>query len=135
MPNGTLGCYIKERATPNGGASPHGIEIRKDGNGKKAANGRNGALTADGGGGKESSPPLTNSIQEKFRGFTYSGDDAGSLISKAIGKLQEEAEDVVDDEEVPEPTTEDEVEDAEAPAGRYAKQRRRKADNGVEDDF
>jgi serine/threonine protein kinase len=135
-PNGPLGCDLKERATPNGSATPNGIEIRKDGGGKKAANGRIGALTAIGNGDKESSPPLTSSIQEKFRGFTYSGEDAGSVISRAIGKLREASDDdVVDDEEIPEPTTEDEVEDAEAPAGRYAKQRRRKADNGVEDDF
>ncbi|KAI0068802.1 serine/threonine protein kinase [Artomyces pyxidatus] len=69
------------------------------------------------------SPPLTNSVQENFRGFTYSG-EAESMIARAVGRLGESEpaqEDVEDDEQ--EPTTEDEAEDDEHCAGRYARKK------------
>jgi serine/threonine protein kinase SCH9 len=138
MPNGPLGSD-KDRLTTNGGTgSSQGIEIgRRDGGKKIGINGRGADQNGHGSRGKSrgSSPPLTNSVQENFKGFTYSGEDTGSLISREIGKFRENNEDVVADEETQEPTTEDEVEDDGAPAGRYAKQRWRNADDADDDDF
>lgn len=67
-----------------------------------------------------SSPPLTNSVQENFRGFTYSG-ESESLITRVVNRLAEkEREAAVVDEEVTSPTTDDEL-DASTHAGRYSK--------------
>jgi len=144
LPNGPLGSDTGGRK-PSGGAfgglgmtsisntKPKGIEISKPGP-KKGVTIKGGSGGSKGTKGRrDESPPLTNSVQENFRGFTYHGEDAGDLISAAIGKLrgQAEAEDTVDDEELQEPTTEDEVENDASPAGRYANQRRR----GQIDDF
>jgi len=115
------------------GTRPKGIEISKN-TPKKGVTIKRGSGSSKGSKGRrENSPPLTNSIQDHFRGFTYHGEDAGDLISAAIGKLRGEAgmEDAVDDVELQEPTTEDEVENDSSPAGRYANQRRR----GQIDDF
>lgn len=75
--------------------------------------------------------PLTKSIQEEFRGFTYSGGDE-SVITPGVMSQRGRGgdEQVVDDEEVQEPTTEDEYED-ELAVGRYANARRR---NGLVDE-
>ncbi|TFK43174.1 kinase-like domain-containing protein [Crucibulum laeve] len=71
--------------------------------------------------------PLTNSVQENFRGFTYSGGE--SVVAPMVGLLgkrdKERDEQAVDDEEVPEVTTEDEFEDVGRSAGRYANARRK----------
>ncbi|KZV64842.1 Pkinase-domain-containing protein [Peniophora sp. CONT] len=74
------------------------------------------------------SPPLTSSVQDEFRGFTYTGESV--LNSQAAGRLAEQdQEDAVDDDEA-EYTTEDEAADDERPAGRYAKR-----NGGIEDDL
>jgi len=71
-----------------------------------------------------SSPPLTNSVQENFRGFTYSG-ESESLIARVVTRLtekeKESREGAVVDEEVTYPTTDDEALDASRHAGRYSK--------------
>lgn len=67
-----------------------------------------------------SGSPLTNSVQENFRGFTYSGES----VVTPIGVLGRGADEAVDDDEVPEITTEDEFDDEESFAGRYSKCRR-----------
>ncbi|KAF8803859.1 kinase-like protein [Phlegmacium glaucopus] len=80
------------------------------------------------------SSPLTNSVQENFRGFTYSGGE--SLIApmlNALGKKNKDDE-AVDDEEIHEITTEDEAEDTERSAGRYANARRKNGFRSAEDD-
>ncbi|KAI0353554.1 Pkinase-domain-containing protein [Trametes cingulata] len=111
-PNGPLGS---DRPGP---APVQGIEIAK----KKKA--------------RDHEPPLTSSVQENFRGFTYHGE---SIVAPAAGLLAEKEPEVdpeaVDDEE-PEPTTDDEVE-SDSPAGRYAKSRRRGGDefDGFDDDM
>lgn len=77
------------------------------------------------------SSPLTQSVQEEFRGFTYSGGE--SIITSAGimgGRGEGGDEEVVEDEEIQEPTTEDEYEDEQA-VGRYATARRRQ---GLQDD-
>ncbi|KAI0638075.1 Pkinase-domain-containing protein [Trametes polyzona] len=82
---------------------------------------------------RDHDPPLTNSVQENFRGFTYHGE---SIVAPAAGVLaeerdgaghEEEGEEAVDEE--PEPTTDDEVE-SDSPAGRYAKSKRRGGGGG-----
>ena len=140
LPNGPLGSDTGGRKHSGGGGlgglamtslsslKAKGVEISKNAQKK-------GVKISGGGGGRkgsrgrrDDSPPLTSSIQENFRGFTYHGEDTGELISAAIGKLRGEcrtSEDALDDEEYQEPTTEDEVENDANPAGRYAKQRRR----------
>lgn len=76
-----------------------------------------------------SSPPLTNSVQENFRGFTYSG-ESESLITRVVNRLAEkEREGAVADEDVTYPTTDDEALDASRHAGRYSKR------HGYLDDF
>jgi hypothetical protein len=83
-----------------------GIEIRQKRQGRDLA----------------SSPPLTNSVQENFRGFTYSG-ESESLIARMVTRLTEKdsRETAVADEEITYPTTDDEILDASKHAGRYAK--------------
>ena len=79
-------------------------------------------------------PPLTNSVQENFRGFTYHGE---SIVAPPAGMLaQKDApEEAVDEAESPYPTTDDEVED-DAPAGRYAKAKGRGGEfDGFDDDM
>ncbi|KAI9466917.1 kinase-like protein [Lactarius psammicola] len=69
-----------------------------------------------------SSPPLTNSVQENFRGFTYSG-ESESLIARAVTRLtvKDNREDAVADEDATYPTTDDEALDVSTHAGRYSK--------------
>lgn len=88
---------------PNGGISTTGgLEIKGAGTRKKT--GQHGS-------------PLTKSVQENFRGFTYSGE---SMVAAAAGILGEDG-DLSDEEEdeAGEAGTDSEWED-EAPAGRYS---------------
>lgn len=77
-------------------------------------------------GRKKDSPagsPLTNSVQENFRGFSYMGESV--VFSSAAGRLVEREEDevAVEDAEEQDPSTEDEYEDDEQCAGRYARRK------------
>ncbi|KII95796.1 hypothetical protein PLICRDRAFT_98198 [Plicaturopsis crispa FD-325 SS-3] len=71
--------------------------------------------------------PLTNSVQENFRGFTYSGGESvGALAAKAGLAVNDDGEGedgAVEEEDAQDPTTEDEFE-GEGSAGRYANARR-----------
>ncbi|KAH9918231.1 Pkinase-domain-containing protein [Epithele typhae] len=64
---------------------------------------------------KADAPPLTNSVQENFRGFTYHGE---SIIMPPAGLLALEKDAPEQDAHPPD------EDDSEAPAGRYAKSRR-----------
>ena len=77
-----------------------------------------------------SSPPLTNSVQENFRGFTYSG-ESESFITRVVNRLAERdgREGAVVEEGAMYPTTDDEALDASTHAGRYSKR------SGYLDDF
>lgn len=90
----------------NGLGRPQGIQISKR---KK---------------GDLSGSPLTNSVQENFRGFTYSGGESVITPVGVLGRGVEDEDEAVDDEETPEITTEDEFEDEESFAGRYSKGRK-----------
>lgn len=68
--------------------------------------------------------PLTNSVQANFRGFTYSGRESVVAPTGPLPKRENE-DDAVDDEEVAEPTTEDEFDEIGKPVGRYANARRK----------
>ncbi|EUC67414.1 Serine/Threonine kinase catalytic domain protein [Rhizoctonia solani AG-3 Rhs1AP] len=98
---------------PNGGAK--GMEITNTAATKKSQ--------------RERGSPLTKSVQENFRGFTYSGE---SMVAAAAGILGEDYEPEEDDveEEAEEAGTDSEWED-EAPAGRYAGSRRTNKEDEV----
>ncbi|KAF9221905.1 Pkinase-domain-containing protein [Gyrodon lividus] len=113
--------------TPNGPlgsdrlAIPHGLQ-----------NGSNGSQGIQIGNRKKrdiAGSPLTNSVQENFRGFTYSGGE--SLVMSALRRRgdEEEEEEAIDDDD-DELTAEDEFEDEESIAGRYSDRRR-----GIDDDM
>lgn len=111
-PNGPLGS---DRPGP-GPAPVQGIEIAQA---KKK---------------RDHDPPLTNSVQENFRGFTYHGE---SIVAPAAGLLAQDAPDAEEEDEPgPPPTDEEEVE-SDSPAGRYANGRRRGGDafDGFDDDM
>lgn len=76
--------------------------------------------------------PLTNSVQENFRGFTYHGESV--MPDGAAGALSEQAQEE-EAVEVESPTPEDDVSDSESPAGRYAKQRKGLHVHGFDDDL
>jgi hypothetical protein len=102
-PHGPLGS---DRPPPPLSTTP-GIQIVKTRRGRAVA----------------SSPPLTSSVQENFRGFTYSG-ESESLITRVVNRLAEkEAREGEVAEEVTYPTTDDEAQDASTHAGRYSKHR------------
>lgn len=117
-PNGPLGSE-RDRSTSKT-TSPHGPLSPLNGNG--ASQGIQIQAKK-----KKKEPvgsPLTNSVQENFRGFTYSGGESlvGPMGILAQRNDMEDDETAVDDEEVNEVTTEDEFEDVGKSAGRYARQ-------------
>ncbi|KAK7470891.1 Serine/threonine-protein kinase [Stygiomarasmius scandens] len=70
------------------------------------------------------STPLTNSVQENFRGFTYHGESVQQHADAFTARFKDRH--VTDEEEDPhEVTTEDEFEDFGKSAGRYANARRK----------
>lgn len=71
--------------------------------------------------------PISNSVQENFRGFSFMGE---SLMGNAAGRLtqRDNDEDALDDEGH-DPSTEDEYEDDQRPAGRFG--RGRGMDEGI----
>ncbi|EMD40811.1 hypothetical protein CERSUDRAFT_45181 [Gelatoporia subvermispora B] len=75
--------------------------------------------------------PLTSSVQENFRGFTYHGGE--SVMAPAAGLLAEKqpVEHAVQDEELPEPSDDDLADDA--PAGRYSRRKQNDFDGFDED--
>ncbi|KAJ7179344.1 Pkinase-domain-containing protein [Mycena filopes] len=81
--------------------------------------------------------PLTNSVQENFRGFTYSGGESviaptGILAMRAATKTPDSERDGDDSTG----NTEDEFEDPAKPAGRYAHKRRKGLGfTGLDDDM
>ncbi|KAH7343931.1 kinase-like domain-containing protein [Rhizoctonia solani] len=112
--------------------SDHWVASVGEHNGRPSFNGPNGGgkameITNNAGTKKtqrERGSPLTRSVQENFRGFTYSGE---SMVAAAAGILGEDYEPEEDDveEEAEEAGTDSEWED-ENPAGRYAGTRRTK---------
>ncbi|KAF8138224.1 kinase-like domain-containing protein [Boletus edulis] len=111
MPNGPLGS---ERITisanhsqngPSGLARSQGIQISKRKKQDLAGS------------------PLTNSVQENFRGFTYSGGESVVMSMGVLSGGAESGDEAVAEEESPEITTEDEFEDEENFPGRYSRNR------------
>ena len=115
-PNGPLGSErrpskvsgaLRSLSTTNSATNERGIQITK----KKRKD--------------VAGSPLTNSVQEKFKGFTFSGGDSVVQPSALRARKRADEENAVDDEEVSEVTTEDEFEDTGRSAGRYANMRRK----------
>lgn len=80
--------------------------------------------------------PLTNSVQENFRGFTYHGESivpesAAGLLAEQVGGAEEVA--VQDEEGAALRSAEEELLDLESPVGRYAQQRRGISLDGFDD--
>ncbi|KAF8164990.1 kinase-like domain-containing protein [Crassisporium funariophilum] len=127
-PNGPLGSERPKSTSPLGPLSPitNGTTISSN----LAASSRPQGIQIKRQRNKVvASSPLTNSVQEKFRGFTYSGGE--SLIAPMVSAMakkgadKDKDEEAVDDEETPEVTTEDEFEDYGRSAGRYANARKK----------
>ncbi|KAI0750693.1 Pkinase-domain-containing protein [Daedaleopsis nitida] len=78
----------------------------------------------------ENVPPLTNSVQENFRGFTYHGESLVVPPAGVLAQMEREQE----QEDAPYPTTDDEVEN-DSPAGRYARRKGGDAFDGFDDDM
>lgn len=96
-------------------ANAKGIEIKRTGKKKDAA----GVLGAAGGGGES---PLTKSVQENFRGFTYHGGESVGLHRVMASRGKEEGKGTI---------TEEEYEDFAKSSGRYSSfSERRKAGGG-----
>lgn len=113
-PNGPLGS---DRPVPQGTGGPappsKGIQI--------ASKRRDKAVVGS---------PLTSSLQDNFRGFTYHGESF--VLPGTLAQHAEQSEQAVQDEEYQEPTTDDEFDD-EAPVGRYANRRGEHVDGFDED--
>ncbi|TDL29417.1 kinase-like protein [Rickenella mellea] len=125
-PNGPLGSEFSDLprgSPPPADVPPRGTPMQMPGGGRRRKN-------DDAAGG---ATPLTRSVQENFRGFSYTGESV--VYSNAAGRLREldreEDEQAVEigEEEMQEPTTEDEYEDDQRAGGRYARRR-----NGDEED-
>ncbi|KAG9317243.1 Pkinase-domain-containing protein [Chiua virens] len=114
-PNGPLGC---DRMTISASHQPNGSNGLTRAQGIQISRRRNQ---------DPSGSPLTNSVQENFRGFTYSGGES-VLHEGILGRRAETDDEVIDDDELPETTTEDEFEDEASFAGRYSKGR-----SGIDD--
>ncbi|TRM68345.1 putative serine/threonine protein kinase [Schizophyllum amplum] len=131
MPLGPLG---QERTDPKSPALSRSASGRGTPPPEKAEKTEKGSGSSGKGGGIEikqkkqrkaatQESPLTSSVQEKFKGFTYSGE--GSVLNGSAMAGRRGAESG-GEEEGPEPTTEDEIDDTGKSAGRYSKTRRRK---------
>lgn len=71
---------------------------------------------------------ISNSMQENFKGFSFSGGESVHVPHSMANRLAQEKSNVeaaVADEELAEPTTEDEVDDDQTHGGRYANAKRR----------
>lgn len=110
-PNGPLGC---DRMTINANYAQNGSNGLGRSEGIQISKRKKNDVTGS---------PLTNSVQENFRGFTYSG---GESVVTPMGVLggKTASEEAVDDEDAPEITTEDEFDDEESFAGRYSKSKK-----------
>jgi serine/threonine protein kinase SCH9 len=90
-------------------------------NGSNASHSTNGTQGIQiNGKNRRKETPLTSSVQENFRGFTYSGGESLKAPARLMER-REENEDVVDDDEDQDVTTEDEFEDFSSSVGRYSK--------------
>ncbi|KAJ7638601.1 kinase-like domain-containing protein [Roridomyces roridus] len=130
-PNGPLGSEREPTSTPATPITPpvNGTHSQKD----KLANGGSPRPGIDIKPKKKAEAvgsPLTNSVQENFRGFTYSGGESviapGGLLSQRAGAKTPDGES----------TGEESAGDPARPAGRYAHKRRKGLGfTGLDDDI
>jgi len=115
--NGPLGSdKLGSGGTTPTAANSKGIEIKRTGKKKDAAGVLDPAAAVAGGGGES---PLTKSVQENFRGFTYHGGESVGLhrVMASRGKEEKEKD---EDEERKGTITEEEYEDFAKSSGRYS---------------
>ncbi|KAF9563708.1 Pkinase-domain-containing protein [Agrocybe pediades] len=118
-------------SSPSPAATSKGIQIKKKNNTSDSAA---MMLLSNG-------TPLTNSVQENFRGFTYHGGESVvapmrlALSEREKGRLEKEKREKEGEDEdyIDGRTTEDELEDVSRMAGRYSSARCRK--NSWDDDM
>ncbi|KAH8105944.1 Pkinase-domain-containing protein [Cristinia sonorae] len=79
--------------------------------------------------------PLTSSVQENFRGFTYHGESLAPEAGFLAEQVRNEELAVQDDETPPLRSAEEELLDLESPVGRYAQQRRGISLDGFDDEL
>jgi hypothetical protein len=107
-PNGPLGSDRTHHSQgTNGTQNGRGIQIEKKKKNKDTVG-----------------SPLTNSVQANFRGFTYSGGESVVPSASHLAQLSKD-EAAVEDEEIAEPTTEDEYDEVGTAVGRLANARRK----------
>ena len=130
--NGPLGSDKVGNAGTTPTANPNGIDIKRAGK-KKGGAGIAGVLGAAGVAGAES--PLTKSVQENFRGFTYHGGESvggGGLHGVMASMGKDKGAEKEEEEERKRTITEEEYEDFEKSSGRYSGySERRKGSRGV----
>ncbi|KAJ7276169.1 putative serine/threonine protein kinase [Mycena haematopus] len=136
QPNGPLGSE-REHSAPVSPAplSPNGAARNGNGNGNKpsAPPAPQGIDIKPKKKREAVGSPLTNSVQENFRGFTYSGGESVPTGIHAMRTKTPEGEREGDDSAG---GTEDEFEDPSKPAGRYAHKRRKGLGfTGLDDDM
>ncbi|KAG7097269.1 hypothetical protein E1B28_004635 [Marasmius oreades] len=123
--NGNGNGNGKLSRNPSSSSRKHGEGITIKGAIEKVNGGRKKKRSREDGGS-----PLTSSVQENFRGFTYSGEsvtnhaDAFMHIRKGRNTTADD-EDDMDGRSAADPNTEDEFEDFGKSAGRYAHARRK----------
>jgi serine/threonine protein kinase SCH9 len=129
-PNGPLGSDRDERdrgaTSPVSPLTPIGGHINGNGNGNVSSRSHaQGIRIASKKKRKDATigSPLTNSVQEKFRGFTYSGGESFIPPPNITGQKEKDDE-ALEDDDAPEVTTEDEFDDFGTSMGRYANARR-----------
>ncbi|KAL0949558.1 hypothetical protein HGRIS_009607 [Hohenbuehelia grisea] len=109
------------------GAVPTATNGRSSGSGSSSDSARGGGVAIAPRKKKKevAGTPLTNSVQENFRGFTYSGESVVQPPAGLLNGTHAAVNGSSSGEATPEVTTEDEAEDTQTAAGRYAHARRK----------
>ncbi|KAI5123432.1 hypothetical protein M0805_006137 [Coniferiporia weirii] len=121
-PNGPLGSDLREQqsaqTSPRLPPANTGMQLQQaQATGQQTPSPPRG-IQINGGKKRRSEPkgsPISSSVQENFRGFSFSGESV--KVGSLVARLGEQEEDALDDGELQDPTTEDEYED-DRPAGR-----------------
>ncbi|KAL0580775.1 Serine/threonine-protein kinase [Marasmius crinis-equi] len=124
--NGNASGKLSRNPSTSSNKHGKGITIKgltKDDKTNGGSAGRKKKKNRDG----DSGSPLTNSVQENFRGFTYSGESVTNHADAFMHHRKGKHDDDEDMDQGPgtDPNTEDEYEDFGKSAGRYANVRRK----------
>ncbi|KAJ3790584.1 putative serine/threonine protein kinase [Lentinula aff. detonsa] len=126
LPNGTAHSTHK---TAKHKSSRGGGGLSRNGSGASTKSNRSSKSSLNRAKRQPAGTPLTNSVQENFRGFTYSGGESVSAHADAFASRKieddDDDEDYVDVDDEVGGGTEDEFEDFGKSAGRYANMRKK----------